>query len=98
MAYDGPVTADEWRAEYNEAMRMLASVGEEEHKARTELANLQAAVRALRPDCGDHSCKFATTKKGMRTNGGCRCVDIVPSDKRRAAEAALRRALESGET
>jgi septal ring factor EnvC (AmiA/AmiB activator) len=25
-------------------------------------------------DCGDNSCIFATDKKGMRTNGGCRCI------------------------
>lgn len=25
------------------------------------------------PDCGDNSCYFATSKGGMRTNGGCRC-------------------------
>ena len=24
-------------------------------------------------DCGDNSCKYATDKTGMRTNGGCRC-------------------------
>lgn len=24
-------------------------------------------------DCGDNSCYFATSKGGMRTNGGCRC-------------------------
>lgn len=23
-------------------------------------------------DCGDNSCYFATSKGGMRTNGGCR--------------------------
>lgn len=25
------------------------------------------------PDCGDNSCRFAKSKGGMRTNGGCRC-------------------------
>ena len=25
-------------------------------------------------DCGDHSCDFALDRKGMRTNGGCRCL------------------------
>jgi hypothetical protein len=29
------------------------------------------------PDCGDNSCLYAKNKKGMRTNGGCRC-DICP--------------------
>ena len=27
-----------------------------------------------RLDCGDHSCRFAVDKSGMRTNGGCRCL------------------------
>lgn len=26
-------------------------------------------------DCGDNSCLYAPKKKGMRTNGGCRCVE-----------------------
>jgi hypothetical protein len=26
------------------------------------------------PDCGDNSCRFATKRGGMRTNGGCRCT------------------------
>lgn len=26
-------------------------------------------------DCGDNSCMFAETKGGMRTNGGCRCLE-----------------------
>lgn len=30
-------------------------------------------------DCGDSSCLFAETKKGMRTNGGCRCLEKVGS-------------------
>lgn len=25
-------------------------------------------------DCGDNSCRYATKKGGMRTNGGCRCA------------------------
>ena len=29
-------------------------------------------------DCGDNSCKYATKKGGMRTNGGCRC-DCCPT-------------------
>lgn len=24
-------------------------------------------------DCGDNSCEYAKDKRGMRTNGGCRC-------------------------
>lgn len=27
-------------------------------------------------DCGDNSCMFAISKGGMRTNGGCRCLEI----------------------
>ncbi len=26
-------------------------------------------------DCGDNSCQFAKQKGGMRTNGGCRCLE-----------------------
>lgn len=26
-------------------------------------------------DCGDNSCHFAKNKTGMRTNGGCRCLE-----------------------
>lgn len=29
-------------------------------------------------DCGDNSCKYAITKGGMRTNGGCRCLSNDP--------------------
>jgi hypothetical protein len=34
-------------------------------------------------DCGDNSCFFAERKTGMRTNGGCRCLDGLPSLQRR---------------
>lgn len=27
-----------------------------------------------RLDCGDSSCEFTVDKRGMRTNGGCRCL------------------------
>lgn len=27
------------------------------------------------PDCGDNSCRYATNRGGMRTNGGCSCDD-----------------------
>lgn len=30
-------------------------------------------------DCGDNSCRFATVKGGMRTNGGCRCFKYGPA-------------------
>jgi len=29
------------------------------------------------PDCGDNSCRYRTEKRGVRTNGGCRC-DTCP--------------------
>lgn len=42
------------------------------------------------PDCGDNSCRYATNKGGMRTNGGCSCdecpecgVSIRPPFKHR---------------
>lgn len=28
-------------------------------------------------DCGDSACLFATKREGMRTNGGCRCMENV---------------------
>lgn len=34
-------------------------------------------------DCGDNSCVFAWKKGGMRTNGGCRCLQDLPHDQRR---------------
>ncbi len=42
-----------------------------------ELETLRAAIEAAREylDCGDNSCRFALRKGGMRTNGGCRCMD-----------------------
>jgi hypothetical protein len=33
-------------------------------------------------DCGDSSCRFALTKTGQRTNGGCRCLAGLPLDQR----------------
>ena len=43
----------------------------------SDLENLRAAIEAARKylDCGDNSCRFALRKGGMRTNGGCRCID-----------------------
>jgi len=49
--------------------------------------------------CGDSSCRFASAeeKRGQHTNGGCRCLQDLPADKRRellryisALEGALR--------
>lgn len=34
-------------------------------------------------DCGDNSCMFAERKRGMRTNGGCRCLRELPADRQR---------------
>jgi hypothetical protein len=47
----------------------------------TAMASAESPPR----DCGDNSCKYAKTRTGMRTNGGCRCderaddelVDVV---------------------
>lgn len=33
---------------------------------------MMADVKPL--DCGDNSCLFALERTGMRTNGGCRCL------------------------
>jgi len=27
-------------------------------------------------DCGDSSCRYTKNRTGMRTNGGCRCIDL----------------------
>ena len=42
-----------------------------------DLETLRAAIEAARPylDCGDSSCRFALARRGVRTNGGCRCID-----------------------
>lgn len=47
-------------------------------------------------DCGDHSCMFAKSKTGMRTNGGCRCFDHAgfSKDPIRAARQMLPELLE----
>jgi hypothetical protein len=41
-------------------------------------------------DCGDSSCQFAVNKSGMRTNGGCSCIEKLVDDatmfKARVAE------------
>lgn len=47
-------------------------------------------------DCGDTSCRFAESKTGMRTNGGCRCLQDLTYDKQREVHryiADLRRRL-----
>lgn len=35
----------------------------------------EAATLNVDWDCGDNSCRFAKKKGGMRTNGGCRCLE-----------------------
>lgn len=53
------------------------------------LANL--ILKSLRIDCEDSSCRYSLDRSGQRTNGGCRCLaDVVPYDKKRAAETYLR--------
>lgn len=44
-------------------------------------------------DCGDNSCLFARIKGGMRTNGGCRCLDQLGVE-RKAQRVIKRWALE----
>jgi len=47
---------------------------------------LKKRLRDVLPewDCGDNSCRFRPAKfdGGMRTNGGCRCLQDLRSDKR----------------
>lgn len=38
--------------------------------------SLKQLAENMAADCGDNSCRFAKNKSGMRTNGGCRCVEI----------------------
>ncbi|HQL66915.1 MAG TPA: hypothetical protein PK151_05140 [Caldisericia bacterium] len=48
------------------------------------ISELISALSQL--DCGDNSCMFATPKDGMRTNGGCRCLSMLPLAVRIAIE------------
>ena len=44
-------------------------------------------LKKLAPDCGDNSCLFGGRGKGgMRTNGGCRCLQGVKFETRRYFE------------
>lgn len=61
---------DEWmrRAEGWESEAAIAA----------ERFNRLAAAQPGEPldmDCGDSGCAFAKTRSGMRTNGGCRCLE-----------------------
>ena len=51
---------------------------ESEAAIATERFNRLATAQPGEPldmDCGDSSCAFAKTRGGMRTNGGCRCLE-----------------------
>ena len=51
---------------------------ESEAAIATERFNQLSAAQPGEPldlDCGDSSCAFAKTRGGMRTNGGCRCLE-----------------------
>jgi len=37
------------------------------------IKQLKVVGALLKMDCGDSACVFAAERKGMRTNGGCRC-------------------------
>lgn len=41
---------------------------------KERIAELREIVMSA-PDCGDGSCRFTTARGGMRTNGGCRCLN-----------------------
>jgi hypothetical protein len=47
-------------------------------------------------DCGDNSCPFQDLSKprGMRTNGGCRCFNELPAEKKRFVYKMFRHLLE----
>ena len=80
--------------------RMIDHVKAERARAETaerELADTREAIRSLAPDCGDNSCRFAIHKGGMRTNGGCRCIEEsgMPVEKRRRVVATIKSALAS---
>ena len=77
---------------------------ESESAIATERFNRLATAQPGEPldmDCGDSSCMFATVRGGMRTNGGCRCLESLgfcrgPHDslRRMAAEiVSLRKRL-----
>lgn len=46
---------------------------------KNELARLTTPrpSEPLELDCGDNSCLFAKTRGGMRTNGGCQCLESL---------------------
>lgn len=46
--------------------------GREDHEP-FEWENVGPVRKSGDPDCGDNSCRYASHRGGMRTNGGCRC-------------------------
>ena len=59
------------------ANKRIVELEHERDAARAELARLTTPQpgEPLDLDCGDSSCAFAKTRGGMRTNGGCRCLE-----------------------
>jgi hypothetical protein len=54
----------------------------ENDKLRSDLALAREALRRAAEampdwDCGSNSCRFAKIKGGMRTNGGCTCLEEI---------------------
>lgn len=45
---------------------------------------LKYEIERLNLDCGDNSCRYAKSKSGMRTNGGCRCKKNMDENKKLA--------------
>lgn len=64
------VTVTGWKAE-------LIKCEEEVNKLKAALKTATEALQTPEMDCGDNSCRyvFPENRGGMRTNGGCRCID-----------------------
>lgn len=52
-------------------------------KSEILLDKLVKTLEDANLDCEDNSCHFAKEKKGMRTNGGCRCLQELRPHKLR---------------
>lgn len=71
-----------------------AGVEEERERTRERHKHLDAALDLLENiDCVDGSCLFAKDKTGMRTNGGCRCIENMSRSTARLVFNSLARAL-----
>lgn len=57
---------------FDKTVEMLKEI-----KRLREVATRAADLAFFDSDCGGNSCRFATERKGMRTNGGCHCIDTV---------------------